>query len=154
MHWILTIFLLGSVMVAQVKQHPGPAQKKPHPEMPLPEEQKRSPILEILKNVEQGIRVNALHEFEGDLGTMVSLSIASDERGYFSMNQAVSILAKYFSSRRPISFTFSKVVESVSTPYATGRFLYVQKGHQESAQVYIALTRQESRWVISQFNIY
>jgi hypothetical protein len=154
MHWFLTIFLLSSLMGAQQKQTPEMVQEKTHSPAPILEDRLRSQILDILKKVEQGIRGGNLREFEGDLGTMISLSIVTDERGYFSTNQAFSVLSKYFSSRRPISFKFSKIYEKGSTPYATGRYMYVQKGNQESAQIYIALTRLESRWVISQFNIY
>jgi hypothetical protein len=110
--------------------------------------------MDVFRKVEDGIRTNLMNEYEDKLGAMVSISIGSDERGYYSMNQAVSVLAGYFSERRPVSFSFSRIHEKGIVPYATGRFVYVQKGIQESAQVYISLTQQNSRWVINQFNIY
>jgi hypothetical protein len=114
----------------------------------------RSPIAEIFQNVEHGLQNNAVDKFKKRLGEIVSMTISSGEHGYYSANQAVSVLINYFSERRLVSFKFSRIHEKDSTPYATGSFIYVQKGIQKSAQVYVSLTQQDSQWVISQFNIY
>lgn len=113
-----------------------------------------SPIDEVFRKVEQGIKISAVNEFEKELGAMVSVTIGTSEHGYYSVNQAASVLSGYFSGRRPLSFEFSRIHKKDSAPYATGRFIYVQKGIQESAQIYISLIQQDSTWVINQFNIY
>ncbi|MGD0591159.1 MAG: DUF4783 domain-containing protein [Bacteroidota bacterium] len=113
-----------------------------------------SPITEIFQNVEYGLQNNAVGKFKKELGEIVSMTISSGDHGYYSANQAVLVLVGYFSERRLVSFKFSRLQEKDSAPYATGRFIYVQKGMQKSAQVYVSLTRQDSQWVISQFNIY
>ena len=95
-----------------------------------------------------------MQQYETEFAAVVSITIGSGERGYFSNNQAASIVSGYFSERRSISFEFSRIHEKGAAPYATGRFVYVQKGNQESVQVYVSLKRQDSRWVIGQFNIY
>jgi ribosomal protein S20 len=117
-------------------------------------EQQRSTILAIFKNVEYGLQKSSVEEFEKALGSMVSIAIGAGERGYFSKNQAASVLSGYVMGRRATSFQFSRISEKGTAPFATGRLLYIQKGNQESVQVYVSLTRQDSRWVISQFNIY
>ena len=108
----------------------------------------------VLHQVELGIRTCTVDGYENELASMVAISIGSGERGYFSTNQALSVLASYFSGLHSVSFDFSSIHEAGSAPYATGRLVYVKKGIQGSAQVYVSLTRQESRWVVSQFNIY
>lgn len=111
-------------------------------------------MLAAFRDIEYGIRKCTVQEYENELGEIISIAIGSSERGYFSMNQAVSVLSEYFSGRKSVSFEFSRIYEKGPTPYATGRLVYIQKGNQESAQVYVSLIRQKSRWVINQFNIY
>ncbi len=111
-------------------------------------------IEEIIKSVEEGIRTGSIAKFGNTFGTVVSVSIGSVDQGSLSTNQTISILADYFAILKAISFHFSLVVLNRPVPYATGRFMCIQKGNKESVQIYISLTRQNSRWVISQFNIY
>jgi hypothetical protein len=155
MKWLFVILLFSFSSQAQVKQrseaHP-PKEILGTPSVRL--DQQHSKVLAVFQNIEYGIRMCTVEEFDRELGAMVSIAIGSGERGYFSMNQAASVLSGYFSGRRSVSFEFSRIHEKGNTPYATGRFVYVQKGNQESVQVYVSLTRQDSRWVINQFNIY
>jgi hypothetical protein len=151
--FIILLFFFSSD--AQVKQQSEARAKKEvlgTPSVRL--DQQHSRVLAVFQTIENGIRKCAVEEFDTQLGAMVTIAIGSGERGYFSMNQAASVLSEYFSGRRPIFFEFSRIHEKGSTPYATGRLIYIQKGNQESVQVYVSLTRQDSRWVINQFNIY
>lgn len=84
----------------------------------------------------------------------VFVNMSGGESGYFSANQTVSILQRYLSSRTSLSFTFSRFNDAGSTPYATGRLTSLLRGRRESAQIYVSLRHQDSKWVITQFNIY
>jgi hypothetical protein len=155
MRWLFVILLFTFSSEAQMKQRSEtqtPKEVLDTPSVRL--DQQRSKVLAVFKNIEYGIRKCVVEEFYKEFGTIVSITIGSGERGYFSMNQAQSVLTGYFSGRRPVSFEFSRIHENGITPYATGRLVYIQKGNQESVQVYVSLTRQDSRWVINQFNIY
>jgi hypothetical protein len=150
---VITLIFLSSAI--QAKQPPISYPKRDSLNVPLAHQNpQRSKISEIFQKVEQGIRTNSIDEFEKDLGAIVAIAVGSNERGYFSANQASSVLAGYFTGRRFISFEFTRIYEKGNEPYATGRFMYSLKGNQESAQIYVSLTRQETRWVINQFNIY
>jgi hypothetical protein len=155
MRWLFIILLFSFSSDAQVKQHSEPRPQKEVFGMPSVRlDQQHSRVSAVFQTIENGIRKCAVKEFDKELGAMVTIAIGSGERGYFSMNQAASVLSEYFSGRKPISFEFTRIHEKGSTPYATGRLIYIQKGNQESVQVYVSLTRQDSRWVINQFNIY
>ena len=155
MKWMFIIVLFFFISEAQVNQQPDARIKKDSQGTPsLRLNQQGSNVLTVFKNVEHGIQKCAVQEFAKELGSMVSISMGSAERGYFSVNQAASVLSGFFSGRRPISFEFSRINGKGAAPYATGRFIYIQKGNQESVQVYVSLTRQDSRWVINQFNMY
>ncbi|MGA3287957.1 MAG: DUF4783 domain-containing protein [Bacteroidota bacterium] len=155
MRWFLIILLMPFISEAQVKTQPVTSQANDTLVVPsVHSSVQRSPITKIFQNVEYGLQNNAVDKFKKELGEIVSMTISSGEHGYYSANQAVLVLVGYFSERRLVSFKFSRIQEKDFAPYATGRFIYVQKGMQKSAQVYVSLTRQDSQWVISQFNIY
>jgi hypothetical protein len=82
------------------------------------------------------------------------VNMSGGESGYFSANQTVSILQRYLSGRTSLSFEFSRYNDLGPTPYATGRLTSISRGRRESAQIYVSLRHQDSRWVITQFNIY
>ena len=154
MRWLILIALIFFPLHAQI-QHPDARLKKDLLDTPSVRlVQQNTRIASVFKMIEYGIQRCDVDEFKKELGTMVSIAIGSSERGYYSMHQAASVLSGYFSRRRSVSFAFSRIYVKGSAPYATGRLLYIQKGTQESAQVYVSLTKQESRWVINQFNIY
>jgi hypothetical protein len=155
MRWLLVILLFSFSSQAQVKQQSELHLLKEAPGTPSTRlDPQHSRVLDVFQNIEYGIRMCTVEEFKRELGTIVSIAIGSSERGYFSMNQAASVLSGYFSGRKSISFEFSRIHEKGNAPYATGRLVYIKKGNQESVQVYVSLTRQDSRWVINQFNIY
>ncbi len=155
MRWLFIILFFSFSSEAQIRQQSVTApQNGILDTISVHLNQKHSKELAVFQKIESGIRKCTVEEFDKELGTIVSIAIGSGERGYFSMNQAASVLSEYFSSRRPISFEFSRIHEKGPVPYATGRLVYVQKGNQESVQVYVSLTKQDSQWVICQFNIY
>ena len=155
MKWLIVIMLLSFSTAAQVKlQSDADPQKEISGTPSSRFNQQQSKLSSVFQHIENGIKKSTVEEFDNELGALISIAIGSGERGYFSKNQAASVLSGYFSGRRPVSFEFSRIHEKGAAPYATGRFVYVQKGNQESVQVYVSLTRQDSRWVISQFNIY
>ncbi len=155
MNWFLVILVMSFFPEAQVKTQPVTSQTDDTLVIhSVHSAVQRSSLVEIFQNVENGLQNNAVDKFKKELGEIVSMTISSGEHGYYSANQAVLVLIGYFSERRLVSFKFSRIHEKGSAPYATGRFIYVQKGIQKSVQVYVSLTEQGSRWVINQFNIY
>jgi hypothetical protein len=155
MKWLIVIMLFSTFSAAQVKQQPEAYPKKEKLGISSSHaDQRESKSSTVFQKIENGIKKSTVEEFDKELGALISIAIGSGERGYFSKNQAASVLSGYFSGRRLISFEFSRIHEKGAAPYATGRLVFVQKGNQESVQVYVSLTRQDSKWVISQFNIY
>jgi hypothetical protein len=155
MKWSIVILFISFVSEAQVKTQSVTSQAEDTVVLPSAHSAvQRTPIAEIFRKVEHGLQNNSVDKFKNELGEIVSITMSSGEHGYYSSNQTVSVLVGYFIERRLVSFKFSRIYEKDPTPYATGRFVYIQKGIQKSAQVYVSLTQQDSQWVISQFNIY
>ena len=108
----------------------------------------------LFRTAERGIISADFDALAPSFGKQVSMTIRGSESGYFSSAQAVTILRNYFSSRKTLQFSFTRVNESATHPYATGRLDFEVRGSKESVQVYVSVARQDSLWVISQFNIY
>jgi hypothetical protein len=111
-------------------------------------------VRKLFGTIERNIANTSLGLTASQFAQQVFVNMSNGESGYFSANQTVSILQRYFSGRTSLTFEFSRFNVSGSTPYATGRLSFSTRGRRESAQIYVSLRFQDSRWVISQFNIY
>ncbi len=108
----------------------------------------------VFQKLEKNIAAGSLRLFTSFIGPQVYIDVTGGGSGYYSSNQAMSLLQSFFAQRKPLSFKFSSVNHLAPSPYATGRLTYLYKGTRESAQVYVALKQLDSKWVVSQFNIY
>lgn len=118
---------------------------------PVPQ---RADVRKVFDRVEAGVFTGSVHSFSGFFSPQVRVSISGKDDGYFSANQTAAVLQNYFAALKVSSFSFSRFQEKGDNPYATGRLAFVSKGNQESVQVYVALAFHESKWLISQFNVY
>jgi hypothetical protein len=116
------------------------------------EEESQTPA-EIFALVERSIQGSDLASITKSFGRQVYVSLKGGENGYFSANQASYILQSFFNGRRLVNFSFSTIQQD-GEPFATGSGVFLTKGTRETLQVYVAVARQGSRWVISQFNVY
>jgi hypothetical protein len=108
----------------------------------------------LFQTIEAGIIEGNIGKFSNHFDKQIFVNITRGENGYFSSDQAASLLQHYVGTRKLISFKFSRLNEKGPTPYATGRLVSIYKGTLESAQVYVSCSWQSPEWVIGQFNIY
>ena len=152
---IIIGLLAGQILQAQVPDLRLLMQKKPNAARQLQAKaSQRADVRKLFETIEREIVRSSLTESTGQFADQVFVNMSSGESGYFSANQTVSILQRYLSSRTSLSFEFSRFSDAGTTPYATGRLSFVSRGRKESAQVYVSLRFQDSRWVVSQFNVY
>lgn len=152
---LVAVVLTGQQIAAQLPTQSGPPKKD---SSSVRQTQARTPqqveIRKLFGLIQQGIVSSSLASASAHFAQQVFVNMSGGESGYFSANQTVSILQRYLSNRSSLSFEFSRFSDTGSTPFATGRLSCLMKGRRESAQVYVSLRYQNSRWVISQFNIY
>jgi hypothetical protein len=154
------LVLIALVAILQFSAAQSPGQRRLPRREPVPgrETQYRIPnqadARKLFGIIERSILSASLTSASSHFAQQVFVNMSGGESGYFSANQTVSILQRYFSSRSSLAFEFSRFSETGSTPYATGRLMFTARGRRESAQIYVSLRFQDSRWVISQFNIY
>ncbi|MCI0706652.1 MAG: DUF4783 domain-containing protein [Ignavibacteriae bacterium] len=120
---------------------------------PVVQEQ-REGVSEVFEELEKLIAVGEVRSLVGYIGSQVYLDVSGGSHGYFSSNQALSLLESYFAQRKPQSFALKSINQRAPSPFATGTLDFVYKGNRETAQVYIALSQRDSLWLMTQFTIY
>jgi hypothetical protein len=108
----------------------------------------------LFQKIEKGIQNGSVSEFSRFFGNIVYVTLLTRESDYFSPGQAEGILSNFFSTHKSVSFSFSLEKSRSRSFYATGRYMFVEKGKQESVQIYVLLNLRGNKWVITQFNIY
>jgi hypothetical protein len=108
----------------------------------------------LFQTIQEGIVAGKINKFSNHFDKQIFVNITRGESGYFSSDQAASLLQHYMGARKVVSFEFSRLNDKGLAPYATGRLVSIYKGSLESAQVYVSCSWQTTEWVIGQFNIY
>ena len=121
--------------------------------VPLREAQHED-VDEIFQVLEKHISGGSARSLIGFVGSQIFLDMAGGKQGYFSSNQALPLLENFFVQHKPLSFKFTSVNQRAPSPFATGKLEYQNKGKKESTHVYVALTKRDSLWVMTQFTIY
>ena len=126
-------------------------------------------VRSIFDDIQRGIGRGDPGLFLRHFARQVSIYVRGGESGYYSANQAYYILKSFFDSRRILGFRFSTVFdpgehapkpgealtdEPESAPYATGGGTFLMKGGREPFQVYVAISKIDGRWLVTQFNVY
>ncbi len=108
----------------------------------------------IFAEVEKGIAAGSVAQFSEHLGPQVYLQLPESEGAHYSAHQAFYVLDLFLRRHKIAGVKFTTLGTTESNPYATGNVAYIVKGVRQNAQVYVALTRREDRWVITHLSIY
>ena len=108
----------------------------------------------VFDDVRNGISTGNVGLISRHVASSVTISLRGGESGTFSANQAYYVLADYFKSRRFGAFEFASIVDSTTSPYATGATELVFQGSKESAQVYVGLSLSGKTYKVAQLTIY
>lgn len=108
----------------------------------------------VFEDVQRGFESGNVAEFSQRLALQVQVALKGEEKGYYSANHAYYLLENFLKSRKVVSFEFTNVSDTESTPYATGTVVFTSKGTRETNQIYVALMKSGERWLIVELNIY
>jgi len=107
-------------------------------------------FIELKQSIDDG-NVKAVSKY---IGTRVYLNLKDAESGYYSGNQAAYLIQNFFGTRRSLTFRFSTIKDTENSPYATGSGTFMARGGRAKLQVYVALSKKDGKWVITQFSVY
>jgi Domain of unknown function (DUF4783) len=156
MRWMFFILIVGFFAEVFAQHNTGSPQK---PQQPGSQQKQTEsfPYAEaetLFQKIELGIQHASVSEFSQFFGSIIYVTLLTRESNYFSPNQAEGILSNFFSTHKSASFSFTREKSHARSPYATGRYVFIEKGKQESVQIYVLLSLHGSKWIITQFNIY
>ncbi len=120
----------------------------------LRQDESQSEVGAVLERIERGINRGDVSSFSDLFARQAFISVRRGVSGYFSANQAPLILQNFFSAHPVSRFRFTTSNLTAENPYATGGGVLAGRGSPERVQVYLALSKLASRWVIVQFNVY
>ncbi len=107
----------------------------------------------LFKAIERGLSEGDVRLIAPYFSRTVPLNVRGSAPGYYSANQAGEVIRHFLSARKLSSISFSTIGEG-EHPFATGAARLTADGQVSRVQIYVRLSREESGWVITQFNIY
>ena len=113
-----------------------------------------SSIVTICDDIQHGLASGDIQLLSKHFNRQVYLNLRGVDGGYFSINQAFYILQNYFRNHKVKNDSFSTISDIEESPFATGGGTFFQHGNTDIFQVYVALTKINGQWVVSQFNVY
>jgi Domain of unknown function (DUF4783) len=107
----------------------------------------------IFSSVRQGILERNVETFSKYLSSQTFLNLANATSGYYSSNQAIFVLQDFINNYEASSFNFNELNQDEQNPYATGVLQFLNRGKEDSANVFISLKKTGSGWNIKQITI-
>ncbi len=117
--------------------------------------QKNKKALEstIFDEIETGILSNDVKSFSQYFSPQPYISLINGVNGYYSSNQTFYIIEDFLNTFKVVDFNFDEKKTQESVSFGKGIYYFEKKGKRESANLYITLTKQGSRWYITQISI-
>lgn len=117
------------------------------------ESRQKSAALNIFNEIEEGISKGNIQSITKHLSQQTYFSFSNGTNGYYSNNQAFYVLADFFKINQVISFRFQNTQADENNSYATGIYIYENKGKRHQSQVYVSLVQSGKVWKINQITI-
>ena len=150
---IITVVLVSNV-AAQIRPEPHRQQKNQLIDQRQIRPKENSEATEFLQQVRVLINERGVAALKPRMAEAVALFLSSGENGLYSAGQSVQLLEGLLGSDKPLGIEFNAVRSSDPHPYAAGNISLLQHGSVKTKRFYISLSRTETGWVISQFNVY
>ena len=104
-------------------------------------------------NIGNGFNYTNVYEITPYFGTEVYLSILTDEKGYYSPDQAKFILDNFFNNNTVNSFKWRNSNRSENYAFATGKYKYNKNGFIDTHDISVSLKYVNDVWIIDQILI-
>ncbi len=150
----MRISLLILLLLAAPGLSPGRHIFAAGPDHPLlmvaPQEDTALPMFE---KIQDALATGSTSLLESRLAAKVYLSLFTGENGYYSTDQTLSILSRFFALHVPMGFQRTQGRASAPAPYLVGSLQYQQRGLRASATVYLSLSASSGSWKVNQITI-
>jgi len=105
------------------------------------------------KNISEGFNYQNINDINVYFGSEVYLNIISNERGYYSSNQAELILTDFMEYFKVVSFKYKHSYLKNSFAFAIGKYIYDRGSGKRELNASVSLKYIDDVWIIDQISI-
>ena len=105
------------------------------------------------KNISEGFNYQNINDINVYFGSEVYLNIISNERCYYSSNQAELILTDFMEYFKVVSFKYKHSYLKNSFAFAIGKYIYDRGSGKRELNASISLKYIDDVWIIDQISI-
>jgi len=114
---------------------------------------KYSGCKKVFIDIGEGFNYGNVYNIVAYFGNEVYINIASEDKGYYSSDQAKYILDNFLNNFPVYNFKWRNSSKSENYAFATGKFKYKKNGYVSSFDISVSLNYIDESWLIDQIII-
>lgn len=105
------------------------------------------------KDIASGFNIQSVSRISAYFGTEVYLDIITNDKGYYSPNQAELILSDFMDYFRVVSFKYKNSYSKNSYAFALGKYIYDRGSGKRELNGSVLLKYKDEKWIIDQISL-
>ncbi|MBI5404397.1 MAG: DUF4783 domain-containing protein [Ignavibacteriae bacterium] len=105
------------------------------------------------KDIASGFNTQNVNKINAFFGSEVYLNIISNEKGYYSPNQAELILSDFMDYFRVVSFKYKHSYFKSTFAFALGKYVYDRGSGKRELSASVSLKYKDEKWIIDQISL-
>jgi hypothetical protein len=105
------------------------------------------------KDIATGFNTQNINRINAYFGSEVYLNIISNEKGYYSPNQAELILSDFMDYFKVISFKYKHSYFKSTFAFALGKYIYDRGSGKRELNASVSLKYKDEKWIIDQISL-
>jgi hypothetical protein len=105
------------------------------------------------KDIASGFNIQSVNRINIYFGSEVYLNIISNDKGYYSPNQAELILTDFMDYFKVVNFKYKHSYSKNSFAFALGSYTYDRGSGKRSLNASVSLKYKDDKWIIDQISL-
>jgi len=105
------------------------------------------------KDIASGFNSQNINRINIYFGSEVYLNIISNEKGYYSPNQAELILSDFMDYFKVVSFKYKHSYFKSTFAFALGKYIYDRGSGKRELNASVSLKYKDDKWIIDQISL-
>lgn len=106
-----------------------------------------------LKDIASGFNIQSVSRISEYFGSEVYLNIITNDKGYYSPNQAELILSDFMDYFKVVSFKYKNSYSKNSFAFALGKYIYDRGSGRRELNGSVSLKYKDEKWIIDQISL-
>jgi hypothetical protein len=105
------------------------------------------------KDIASGFNTQNINRINSYFGSEVYLNVISNDKGYYSPNQAELILTDFMEYFKVVSFKYKHSYSKNSFAFALGKYIYDRGSGKRELNASVSLKYKDDIWIIDQISL-